>query len=149
MSVYDDIRFVKGSYDVTLFTVIPTENLKNAIQFVPPVQTPGNQSLGPRRPKASDLLKITESFVFKTQITKTSTKSAQEIKAELKQIFKGGGIDGGSPVTMHYEDETFPVYITDLVIKRASDVSAKDTYADKDMNEYDVTITCTIAEDVA
>lgn len=149
MAINSDVNFVKGSFNVTLFTELPTENLVNAIQFVPTVQVPQLQSAGSQLNKAVDLLKITESYVFKCAITKTDSKSAKDIKDELKSLAKGAGINGGGPITMTYEDDALTGYITNLVFKKVNNDNAQASYPGKDSKEYDVTITFTLGEAVA
>jgi len=149
MATYDDIRLQKGSIDITLFTELATENLKNNVQIIPPVQVAQNQASGSKIPKILDMLKITETYVFKCAITKDGLDSAQDVKSDLNTLAKGAGIDGAEPITLTYEDTAFTGYITDLVIKRHNSDNAAANYNGDDSKEYDVTLTFTIGEAVA
>ena len=149
MAINDDIVLTKGIITVSLFTSLATENLRNNVQIIPPVQTAQNQEEGAKDAKIVDLLRITETYVFRGMITKTDTKSAKEVKDELRTLAKGANVNGAGPVTLTYEDESLEGYITDLVIKKAVNDNTVVNYSGDDSAEYDVTVTITLGKSVA
>ena len=141
MAVNDDITLSKGAYSVTLFTKTSAENFKNTLTIIPGVVTPDNQATGVKDPTVVDLLRITHTLTFEAFITKTETKSAKQVKDDLVNIFNSGGVNS-SPVTLSYEDDTFNVFIEDLVIKKINNDNVVATsYTANDAAEYNVTIT--------
>lgn len=148
MAINDNITLSKGSFSVTIATTKPSENFKNTLIVVPPVQAPANQDQGPKASKVVDLLRITHSFVFGGHITATASKSAKEVKDDLIQILEGAGVSGGTPATLTYEDDTFSVYVEDLVILKVLNDNAVETYSGKDSIEYNVTIKLIVGEAV-
>ena len=148
MAINDDITITKGGLTVTIFTEIPTENLKNILTVVPPVQAIDNQDQGPKPPKVIDLLRITESYVMKGGITKDGATTAKVIKDRLRTIAKGANTKGG-PAVLVYEDESINVFISDLVIKKVTNDNASANYSGSDSKEYDVTITMVKGESVS
>ena len=149
MATNDDIRLAKGVFNITLFTTNDTENLKNNLQKIPPIQPAGKQELGPKETKVVDLLRITETFVFGCVITKSGSTSAKTVKKNLQSLAKGAGVNGGTPATLYYEDETFSVYVEDLVIKKVKNDNAVENYSGDDAAEYMVTITLVKGEEVS
>lgn len=142
MSVNSDIRFTKGSYDVTVFTAKITESVKNAIKIVAGKggQSKSNQSEGPKDTMLVDMLKITHAFHIETYITSTDTKTAKEIKDELVSIAEGAGVNGGN-ITMYYEDGTVEGFMESLNIdKILNDDLIETGYTGTDSAEYHVTI---------
>lgn len=140
MAINDNITLSKGNFTVVLATTKQTENFKNTLIVVPPVQAPENQDQGPKTSKVVDLLRITHSFVFGGHITATDSKTAKEVKDDLIQLFKGAQTKGGTPVTLTYEDDTFNVFVEDMVILKLVNDDAASNYSGKDSIEYDVTL---------
>ena len=139
--INDDIRFTKGSYDVTVFTAKVTESVKNALKIVAGKggQSRDNQSDGPKDTMIVDMLKITNAYHVEAYITKTDSKTAKQVKDELKKIAEGADIDGGD-VTMYYEDGTVDGYIETLNIDKVYNDNSVETYTGIDSAEYHVTI---------
>lgn len=148
MAINSNITLSKGSFSVTIATTKPSENFKNTLQVLPPFQAQDNQDQGPKKSKVVDLLRISHSFVFGGHITATSDKPAKEVKDDLIQILKGAGVKGGGPATLTYEDDTFEVYVEDLVILKVLNDNAVENYTGKDSIEYDVTIKLVEGESV-
>lgn len=140
MAINSNITISKGSLSVTIATTKPSENFKNVLQVLPPFQAQDNQDQGPKKSKVVDLLRISHSFVFGGHITATDDKTAKEVKDDLIQILKGASIKGGGPATLTYEDDTFDVYIEDIVFLKVLNDDAVSNYSGKDSVEYDVTI---------
>ena len=142
MAVNDDIRFVKGSYDVTLFTAKITENIKNQLVIVAGKggQSKSNQSEGPKPTMIVDMLKITDVYHIEAYITKTTSQTAKEIKDDMREIARGAKVDGGD-VIMYYEDEQIGGYIENLTIdKTINDDLADSGYSGNDGSEYHIVI---------
>ena len=141
MAQNDDIRFTKGSYDVTVFTAKVTESVKNTLKIVAGKggQSKSNQSEGPKDTMIVDMLRIANSFHIEAYITKTDTKTAKETKDDLKKITEGADINGGN-VTMYYEDGTVDGYIETLTIDKVYNDNSVDSYSENDSAEYHITI---------
>ncbi len=141
MSNNDDISLSKGAYSVTLFTTTSAENFKNTLTVVTGVVSPDNQDGGVKLPTVVDLLRITHTFTFECYITKTSTKTAKQVKEDLKKMFNGADVSS-EPVVLTYEDESFDVFPEDLVIKKINnDDIISTSYSGLDAAEYQVTLT--------
>ena len=141
MVINDDIILAKGSYSVTMFTTTSAENFKNSLTVVTGVVSPSNQDSGVKDPTIVDLLRITHTLTFECYITKTSIKTAKEVKEDLKKIFNGADVES-IPVVLTYEDDSFNVFPEDLVIKKINnDDIVSTSYAGNDAAEYHVTMT--------
>ncbi len=140
MAVNDDITISKGIYSVNMFTTTSAENFKNTMQVIAPISTPLNQEDGVKLPTIVDLLRITHTFSFECYITPTSTKTAKEVKDDLKAIFNGANVDS-VPAVLTYEDDTYNVFPEDVVIKKINndDVTGSG-YTGLDNAEYQVTL---------
>lgn len=140
MSVNDDIIISKGIYSVTMFTTTSAENFKNTMQVIAPITTPNNQEDGVKLPTVVDLLRITHTFSFECYITQTATKTAKEVKDDLKAIFNGANVDS-TPAVLTYEDDTYDVFPEDVVIKKINnDDVIGSGYTGLDSAEYQVTL---------
>ena len=138
--INDDITISKGAYSVTMFTTTSAENFKNTMQIIPPLTTPKNQANGVKLPTVVDLLRITHTFSFECYITPSSSKTAKEIKDDLKAIFNGANVDS-VPAVLTYEDGTYNVFPEDVVIKKINNDNVIGTsYSGLDNAEYHVTL---------
>lgn len=141
MAINDDITLAKGAYSVTLFTTTSAENFKNTLEVIPPIATPDKQSDGVKIPTVVDLLRITHTFTFECYITATSSKTAKQVKEDLKKIFNGADVDS-TPIVLTYEDESTDVFPEDIVIKKINNDDVVSTgYDGEDAVEYQVTLT--------
>ncbi len=141
MATNDDITLAKGSYSVSLFTIRPTENWKNALEVIPGVTSISNQDQAPNSSQVVDLQRSTYSYVIECAITATATKTAKQVKSDLRTIFEGARTEGG-PITLTYEDGSINVFFEDCVIKKASnDDVVGSGYNGKDSVEYTATLT--------
>ncbi len=113
-----DIRLKKGLYDITLFTNDSTEGGDNTLTVVNIPTTKKNQSNGQTDSKVVDLLRITNTFHIICYITNTSTKTANQIKRDLKTLFKGAGESTAAPIELTYDGETFNVFAQKWVINK-------------------------------
>ena len=150
MATNSDIVLAKGSYSVTLPTKEVTESVKNTLKIVAGKggQSEDNQSKGPKNTIIVDLLRITEAYHIETYIIATATYTAKQIKDQLREIVKGGGINGGE-ISFTYEDEVLKGYIEDMVIKKSgNDDVVGNSYTGNDSAEYHVTIDFTAGEKV-
>ena len=138
MATNDDITIAKGSFSVTLFTITPTENWKNKLEIIPGVTSVDNQVNSPNKSQVVDLQRTTYSYVFGCGITATSSKTAKQIKDDLRTIFEGARTSGG-PVTLTYEDSSINVFFEDCVIKKNSG-NTVGNYDGKDAIEYMATL---------
>lgn len=143
MAYNDDVTFTKGDFSVSIWTTKPTENFKNELKVIAPVSAPATQENTPEPATVVDLLRTIHTFVIGGNITKTSEKTAKQVKDDLVSIMKGAGVSGATPVTMAYDGDSILGFIKDLVIvKFPSDNAALTAnYAGEDAAEYQVTIT--------
>jgi len=143
MATNDDIVISKGDLSVTLFTVDGTaENIKNVLKVIASSggTSNSNQEDGAKETKIVDLLRITESYHIEGYIHDSATKTAKQIKDDLKSIVNGAGINGGE-ISIVYEDTTITGYIEDLTIKKViNDDVAGSGYTGKDSADYRVTL---------
>ena len=140
--INDDVRFTKGTYDVTVFTAKVTESVKNTLKKVAGKggQSKDNQSEGPKDTMIVDMLKIVNSYHIEAYLTKTDTKTAKQVKDDLKWIAEGAEVDGGE-VTMYYEDDEIDGYIETLTIDKIyNDNLVDNSYTSNDSAEYHITI---------
>ena len=139
-----EITFSKGTYSVTIYGDINTENYSNKLFPITPAQSAANQALGPVDTKVVDLLRITHQLVMKGFLVGTSTVTAKTIKDNLINIFKGGGTAGGT-VAMTYDGDTINGYIEklSLILKPYDEpddwASSPSSYGD--VIRYEVAIT--------
>lgn len=149
MATNDNITLAKGSYSITLFTITPTENWKNTLEVIPGVTTVDNQVNAPNKAQVVDLQRTTRSFVFECAITATTgpTKTAKQIKDELRILFEGARIGGGT-ITLTYEGVTYGVFFEDCVLKKAANDDTVTNYSGDDALEYTATITLVEGEQV-
>lgn len=117
MANYDNINLSKGALSITLFTNDCTEGGENQITVLPIPTTKKNQPTGQKPTKVVDLLRITNTFHIIAYITAFGGKTGLQIKQDLKNLFKGAGIEGGS-ITLTYDDETFSVFAQKWVINK-------------------------------
>ena len=110
-----NVTISKGDYTVTLHTVEATEDYSNEFGIKPLPQTKNNQDSGPKGTKIIDLLKITHSLMIRGWINKTSVKTAKEVIDDLKKIFEGADITGGS-TTVVYDGDTLNMFPEKLTI---------------------------------
>ena len=143
MGTNSNIVISKGSYSVEIQTISGTsENIKNVLKLIVGSggTTEQNQADGPKDTRVVDLLRITEAYHIEGQITASSTKTAKQVKDDLRSIVLGGGTAGGE-ITLLYEDESISGYIEDLVIKKiGNDDVVGAGYTGKDSAEYTVTV---------
>ena len=141
MAVNDDITIAKGAFTVPLSTINVTENFKNILKVIPGVVAPDVQATGVKLLTVVDLLRITHTLVIEAHITKTSAKTALQVKSDLKSIFNGANVSS-APVILTYEDESVNVFIEDLVIKKVNNDNVVATgYGDTNAIEYHVSMT--------
>lgn len=143
MAVNDNIRLVKGIYDLTLETFKDTENIKNGLIVIPGITSIENQINVPNKSQIVDLLRVTHTWVLGCKITaqtSPTTKTAKEVKDELIIMAQGARTNGG-PVTLYHEDSTYTVYIQDLVFKKEENDNVVETYTGEDSIEYEATLT--------
>ncbi len=114
---YDNIRMVKGDYDLTLFTNDVTEGGENQLTIIPIPATKKDQPTGEKDTKIVDLLRITNTFHIICYIVARGGKTGVEIKKDLKKLFKGAGIAGGA-IQLTYDTETFDVFAQKWVINK-------------------------------
>ncbi len=108
--------------------------------MVPGLVTPSNQSTGAKEATVVDLLRITHTFSIEAWIVPTATKTAKQVKTDLINIFKGGGVDNDT-ISLTYEDETLNVFFEDCVIKKVNNDDIISTgYSGQDNAEYHVTL---------
>ena len=121
-----NITISKGSITVTLQTTEINEDYGNSFRLIPMAQPSQNQTGGPKDQLVSDLLKITNTYQIRGHLTKTDTKTAKEIKDELKSIFNGANIAGGA-ATIVYDGDTLEGFLQKLLItKDAAQANAPD-----------------------
>ena len=108
-----EIVISKGAYSIIYHGVNIAENYLNKIVRLPTITTKDNQSTGSGIMKIVDLLRITHQFVIKGYITGTDTKTAKEVKDDLREIVLGASINGGT-ISMLYDGDTFNGYIENL-----------------------------------
>jgi len=134
----NELTLEKGGYKVTIYSDTIAENYTNKIFLITPAQSVANQSLGINDVKIVDLLRVTHQIVIKGYISGSATKTAKEVKDDLINIFKGGGLDGGT-TELVYDGDTIRGYIEKLnfVEKSADDPST----TIKDFARYEVAIT--------
>lgn len=141
MAINDDLTIAKGGFSVTLFTTSSAENFKNTLTVITGVVSPNNQDTGVKDPTVVDLLRITHTFTFGGYITKTSVKTAKQVKDDLISIFNGADVES-VPAVLTYEDTSFNVFPEDLVIKKMNnDDIVASGYVGTDAAEYQVTMT--------
>ena len=141
MAANDDIIITKGAFTVPLSTINVTENFKNILKVIPGVVAPDVQDTGSKLLTVVDLLRITHTLVIEAYITKTSTKTALEVKSDLKSIFNGANVNS-TPAILTYEDESVNVFIEDLVTKKVNNDNVVATgYGDTNAIEYHVSMT--------
>jgi len=89
---------------VTIDTTRDTENLQNALVFFTPPASSKEQTSGVSKKdtKLIDLLRIEERITVDGILSTDTVTTASQKKANLKQIFKAGGV-----FNMTYEGETF------------------------------------------
>ncbi len=110
MEDYDDVVLSKGVYTITIFTNDVTEGGDNTLTVINIPTTKKNQSEGQKETKVVDLLRIKNSFHIVGYLTNTSSKTAQQVKEDLKTIFKGGGESTGNPISLSYDGMSFGTY---------------------------------------
>ena len=147
MATNDDITLAKGNLSITLFTTIPTENWKNIFTVVPGFTAVDKQDNAPNKSKVVDFQRTVRTWVFECVITATASKSAKEVKDDLRTLFEGARTKGG-PIVLTYEDDSYNVYFEDCVLKGVRNDDALLTYSGKDAAEYLVTITLLEGEEV-
>ncbi len=132
-----NITITKGALSVTIQSVEVTEDYANQIKIIPFAQTKQKQNIGPNTPKAMDLLLIRHTLVLRGHISKTSSKTAKEIKDDLKTIFRGANTTGG-PCVVAYDENNYNMYIEKLMIIEKSNYKNTDTQG---VIKYDVQVT--------
>lgn len=141
----DEITISKGNYSLTVYAETIAENYSNKIFQITPAKTIANQSEGAETSKIVDLLRITHQMVIKGYITGTSEKTAKQVKSDLINIFKGGGINGGS-ATLEYDCDSFKGYIEKInIIEKPMD---KPSNLPEEIVRYEVSITFLEGEQV-
>lgn len=141
MARKDDIVLTKGAISVTLFTISDSENMKNALQIIPGIVSPDNQSTGAIDSTVVDLLRITHTYQFEGYIVHTSALPASTVKSNLITMFNGANVDS-TPVVLTYEDSSINVFMEDMVITSVNNDDAVDSgYTGDDSPEYHVSLT--------
>ena len=138
-----DITLSKGGITVTIYANDVAEQYTNKLFPITPAQASANQASGPKPVKIVDLLRITREIQIKGVITGTGSKTAKQIKDELKSIYNGGSIAGGV-IAMVYDGDTINGYMEKLLIREIprdepSDFESEYT-AYTDIVKYDVVI---------
>lgn len=133
-----EITISKGGKTVIVGTITVTENFSNRLVFIRPAQSKQKQENGPKTVKIADLLIITHSILINGAITGTSGKTAKQVKDDLKSIFNGAAISGGTP-QITYAGDTFNMFIEKMtIIEEAQDEPSSLT---EDIIKYRVAIT--------
>lgn len=133
-----NIVISKGGTSVTLHTVQATEDYSNKLTYIRPPQTSQQQSNGPKTVKVADLLIITHTLVVRGHITATSSKTAKEVKDDLKTIFNGAGTDGGS-ANVTYDGDSLNMYPEKMTLIQNPSRNFDST--DTSIIQYDVQLT--------
>jgi len=140
----NEITISKGNYSVIVYATNVAEGFANKIFLITPPQSAANQASGPKDVKVVDLLRITHTLAIKGFIVGTDSKTAHDVKADLKNIFNGADISGGT-VTLTYDGDSYSGYFEKLTVtERSKDepddfVSSKENY--DDIIKYEVAIT--------
>jgi len=135
-----EITISKGDYSVTVYATEIDEEYSNKIFNIIPPQSKSSQGSGPKDVKLVDLLRITHQIAIKrAYITASDTKTAKEVKDDLKSIFNGGDENGGE-VTLTYDGDSFTGYIEKLGITEDAN-DEPDNYTGKDNAKYHIQIT--------
>ena len=133
-----ELTISKGAFSIILYATNIAENYKNKIFAITPSQSSSNQSNGPRDVSIVDLLRITHTLVIKGYIAGTDSKTAKEVKEDLINIAKGGGINGGI-ATLSYDGDNLTGYIEKINMVEQSEDSPPDTI--RDNARYEVALT--------
>jgi len=141
-----DIVFSKGALSEGVYADSVSEEYSNKLMILNIPQTAPNQASGAKKTKILDLLRITHQFVIKSVITEESSKTAKQIKNNLKSIANGGGIAGGV-VTMTYDGDSYEGYLEKIVITKEADDSANET--SEQVRKYTLAITFVVGEPTA
>lgn len=149
MATNDNVGFNKGDTSVSIHTTRVTESIKNKLTIVPIAQASSQQGSDPKKNKVVDLRRLTLTWKVRGSITATETKTAKEVKDELRFIAKGAQVEGGTPVIMVYEDEVFNVYLEDLIIDKEPNDDTVTNYSGTDAQEYTVEVFAIEGEVVA
>ena len=142
MTTNDNITLAKGSFSITLPTATTVENWKNVLKIIPGVTTTGNQVDAPNKSQIVDIQRTNYTYVFECYITSTTgpTKTAKQIKDELRVLFEGARTAGGI-ITLTYEDDSIDVFFEDCVIKKLTSDDPVGNNSDEDVAEYQLTLT--------
>jgi len=138
MAHQDNIRLVKGTYDITLFTTDASESGENKMTVIPIPTTSSGQTSGQKVTKVVDLLRITNTFHIMAYITNLGGVTANVIKQNLITLFKGAGVDGGH-IDLYYDNDTYHVFAQKWVIQKVRTPTTITT-ATTDVPYYIVTL---------
>ena len=136
------ITLAKGGYTVTIDAVSVVENYANKLFFIRPPQAKQNQASGPKDVKAVDMLRITHEILLRGHLVPTGSKSADTVKSDLINIFKGGGVSG-TPVVITYSshpDSPLNMFMEKCMIIENS-IDSNPALGDITLIKYDVQIT--------
>ncbi len=137
----NNITLAKGALNITVNTISITENSKNLISFIRPAQSKDNQASGPKEPKMIDLLMITRSFLIRGMITGTDSKTAKQIRDELRDLATGASTAGGN-IVMTYDGESINGGIEGLtIIEDSTDFDTLTAGQQAEVGQYDVQFT--------
>lgn len=133
-----DLSFVKGAITVELDASEVTEELSNKLITLSLATTSTNASSGAKDTKIIDLLRITHQYIIRAYVTASATKTAKQVKDELKSIVNGAGVNGGD-ITMSYDGE---IDITGYIEKVTFKKTASDSPSTEAIDEikYEVAI---------
>lgn len=115
----NEITLTKGAFTVTIGTAEIDENYSNKLSLITPPQVKNNQDSGPKDNKIIDLLRVTHEFLIRGYLTGTASKTAKEVREDLRNIFKGAQAKGGV-VTMVYDGDSYTGYIEKVGCKEVA-----------------------------
>jgi len=131
-----------SSYSVNIDAEEITENYDKYLSFIRPGTTKQKQADGPKTVKVVDLLRITHTIVIRGRLVPTATKSADDVKSDLINLIKGGGVPGVACTVTYssHPDSPLSMFIEKcMIIEKPMDYdpSANET----DLAKYEVQIT--------
>jgi hypothetical protein len=128
-----EITIKKGVYEITIYASKVVEKLRNRMFIFTPGTGRNNFEAGRKETRLINLLRVTHEININIgYICGTSTKSAKEVKDELKEVFEGASESG--TITLEYSGDTYTGFIEDLTFGEY----AKDFEDDGDFPEDSV-----------
>jgi hypothetical protein len=130
---------------ITVYAVEVDDALSNKTFILTPPRNVQTQSLGPQTNQIVDLLRITQTIVITGEITGTSSKTAKQIKDDLKNIYKGvTGGDLNKGVRLVYDGENIDGIIEKLAFnEKPHDIDGiEETHGTCSDTQYTTKTTC-------